>query len=158
MHSICTGTPAAWRELSRITPIKMPAAKTWVFSQGKKDFFILNMGHGDGCATHWTIQGVGSLQGSLAEWQEQGLRKQIGWVLITPSNLPRSLAIPMGPCGKPLSSLCVHAKSLQLCLTLCDPMDCSPQGSYVHGILLQEHWDELLWPIPGDLLDPEIKP
>ena len=23
----------------------------------------------------------------------------------------------------------------QLCLTLCDPMDCSPQGSSVHGIL-----------------------
>ena len=27
------------------------------------------------------------------------------------------------------------AKSLQLCLTLCDPMDCSPPGSPVHGIL-----------------------
>ena len=27
--------------------------------------------------------------------------------------------------------LCVHA---QLCLTLCDPMDCSPPGSSVHGI------------------------
>ena len=23
----------------------------------------------------------------------------------------------------------------QLCLTLCDPMDCSPPGSSVHGIL-----------------------
>ena len=23
----------------------------------------------------------------------------------------------------------------QLCLTLCDPMDCSPPGSFVHGIL-----------------------
>ena len=27
------------------------------------------------------------------------------------------------------------AKSLQLCPTLCDPMDCSPPGSSVHGIL-----------------------
>ena len=26
------------------------------------------------------------------------------------------------------------AKSLQSCLTLCDPMDCSPPGSSVHGI------------------------
>ena len=26
---------------------------------------------------------------------------------------------------------CVHA---QLCLTLCDPSDCSPPGSFVHGI------------------------
>ena len=27
-----------------------------------------------------------------------------------------------------------NAKSLQSCLTLCDPMDCSPPGSSVHGI------------------------
>ena len=27
----------------------------------------------------------------------------------------------------------VHAKLLQLCLTLCDPMDCSPPGFSVHG-------------------------
>ena len=30
----------------------------------------------------------------------------------------------------------MHAKSLQLCLTLCHPMDCSPPGSPVHQILL----------------------
>ena len=30
-------------------------------------------------------------------------------------------------------SMCV--KSLQSCLTLCNPMDCSPPGSSVHGIL-----------------------
>ena len=30
---------------------------------------------------------------------------------------------------------CVPAKSPQLCPTLCDPMDCSPPGSSVHGIL-----------------------
>ena len=29
----------------------------------------------------------------------------------------------------------VHAKSLQSCLTLCDPMDSSPSGSSVPGIL-----------------------
>ena len=31
--------------------------------------------------------------------------------------------------------VCMHAKSLQLRLTLCDPMDCSLPGSSVHGIL-----------------------
>ena len=30
---------------------------------------------------------------------------------------------------------CLRAKSLQLCPTLCNPMDCSPPGSSVHGIL-----------------------
>ena len=31
--------------------------------------------------------------------------------------------------------MCVHAKSLQLYLTLCDSKNCSPPGSSVHGIL-----------------------
>ena len=30
---------------------------------------------------------------------------------------------------------CVLANSLQLCLTLCAPIECSPPGSFVHGIL-----------------------
>ena len=29
----------------------------------------------------------------------------------------------------------VHAQLLQLCLTLCDPVDCSLPGSSVHGVL-----------------------
>ena len=29
--------------------------------------------------------------------------------------------------------MCVCAKSFQLCLTLCNPKDCSPPGSSVHG-------------------------
>ena len=29
--------------------------------------------------------------------------------------------------------VCVCAQLLQSCLTLCDPMDCSPPGSTVHG-------------------------
>ena len=33
------------------------------------------------------------------------------------------------------SDACMHAKSLQSCLTLCNPMDCSQPGSSVHGIL-----------------------
>ena len=31
----------------------------------------------------------------------------------------------------------IHAKSLQLCLTLCNPMDRSPPGSSVHGRIFQ---------------------
>ena len=33
-----------------------------------------------------------------------------------------------------LTGCMLHAKSHQLCLTLCDPMDCSPPGSAVRGI------------------------
>ena len=45
----------------------------------------------------------------------------------------------------------------QLCPALCDPMDCSPPGSSVHGIL-QEYWSGLPFPSPGDLPDPGIEP
>ena len=31
--------------------------------------------------------------------------------------------------------VCEHAEFLQSCLILCNPMDCSPPGSSVHGIL-----------------------
>ena len=34
----------------------------------------------------------------------------------------------------PHGFLCSHAQSLLSCPTLCDPMDCSPPGSSVHGI------------------------
>ena len=34
-----------------------------------------------------------------------------------------------------MHACCVRAKSLQSCLTLCDPMDSSLSGSSVHGIL-----------------------
>ncbi|CAI9160440.1 unnamed protein product [Rangifer tarandus platyrhynchus] len=33
------------------------------------------------------------------------------------------------------SNVCLHAELLQLCPTLCDPMDSSPPGSSVHRIL-----------------------
>ena len=46
---------------------------------------------------------------------------------------------------------CVHAKLLQLCLTLCDPMDHSPSDSSPHGISRQEYWSGLPGPPPGDL-------
>ena len=56
------------------------------------------------------------------------------------------------------SYACMHVKLLQLCLTLCDSMDCSPPSSSVHGILPQEYWNGFPWLPPGDLPDPGIKP
>ena len=38
---------------------------------------------------------------------------------------------------------------VQLCLTLCDPMDCRPPGSM--GFSRQEYWSGLPFPSPGDL-------
>ena len=39
-----------------------------------------------------------------------------------------------------------------------DPMDCSPSGSSVHGILQARCWSGLPFPSPGDLPDSGIKP
>ena len=58
------------------------------------------MGHGDGCTIHLTIEGAGFLRGSLVQWQEQRLWKQIGWVLITPHRVTSYVVL-----GKPFSSL-----------------------------------------------------
>ena len=44
-------------------------------------------------------------------------------------------------------------------LTLCDPMDCSPPGSSVHGDSPGKNTRlELLYPHPGDLPNPGIEP
>ena len=51
-----------------------------------------------------------------------------------------------------------NAKSLQSCPTLCDPIDGSPPGSTVPGILQARYWSGLPFPSPGDLPDPEIEP
>ena len=55
----------------------------------------------------------------------------------------------------------VHAKSLQSCPTLCNPMDCSPPGSSAHETAhdsRQEYWSRLSCPPPSDLPDPGMEP
>ena len=52
----------------------------------------------------------------------------------------------------------VNVLVTQSCPTLCDPMNCSPPGSSVHGILKQEYWSGLLFLPPGHLPNPGIKP
>ena len=52
--------------------------------------------------------------------------------------------------------LCLGA---QLCPTLCDPMDCSPLGSSVHGDSPGKHTGVDYHALPsGDLSNPGIKP
>ena len=55
-------------------------------------------------------------------------------------------------------SACVHAQLLHLCLTLCDPMDCSLPGSSFHGFSRQKYWSGVPCPPLSDLPDPGIKP
>ena len=55
---------------------------------------------------------------------------------------------------------CMHAKSLQSCLTLCDPMDNMQPARllYPWRFSRQEYWSGLPCPPPGNLPNPGIKP
>ena len=64
-----------------------------------------------------------------------------------PLTLPHSPSMP--------TRVCVHALS---CPTLCDPKDCSPSVSSVHGIFRARILEQLPFPPPGDLPHPGIKP
>ena len=81
----------------------------------------------------------------------------------TPLSLSQPLASPIAP-PQPLFSptlpgftghVCVHAQS---CPTLCDPMDCSPQGPLTIEFSRQEYWSGLPFPSSGDLPNPRIEP
>ena len=59
--------------------------------------------------------------------------------------------------GAPQTSLCLEIIWVLICLTLCDPMDCSPSDCSVHGFSRQEYWRRL--PFPSlDLPNPGIEP
>ena len=47
---------------------------------------------------------------------------------------------------------------VQLCLTLCNPMDCNPQAPLSLGFSRQEYWSGLPFPSPGDFSYLGMKP
>ena len=55
-------------------------------------------------------------------------------------------------------SVCMYAKVLQWCLTLCNTMVGILEGSSVHGILWARLLDWVIVPSPEDLSNPGIKP
>ena len=52
----------------------------------------------------------------------------------------------------------MSAKSLQSCLIVCHPLDCSPPGSSVHAILQAGILEWVPFSSPGDLPYPGIEP
>ena len=51
--------------------------------------------------------------------------------------------------------MCLCAKSLQSCPSLCDPLDCTCQAPLSMGFSRQEYWSGLSCPPAGNLPDPE---
>ena len=59
----------------------------------------------------------------------------------------------------PFEAIRCQSEVAQSCLTLCDPMDCSPPGSFVHEDSPGKNTGvELPFPPPGYLPNPGIKP
>ena len=56
-----------------------------------------------------------------------------------------------------VSLFVTKVKVTQLCLTLCNPMDCNLPGSSIHGIL-QARILEWVFPPPGHPANPGIEP
>ena len=46
----------------------------------------------------------------------------------------------------------------QSCPTLCDPVNCSLPGSFIHGIFQARLLELVAFPSPGDFPDPGIEP
>ena len=101
---------------------------------------------------YWSVNNVVIVSGSQQRDSAMHIHVAILSQTPLPSRLPHNieqsfLCYTIGPCwlkflffmlkGRPslLRPSRVHAKSLQLCSALCDPMDCSLTDSPVHGTL-----------------------
>ena len=94
---------------------------------------------------------------ALPSWREMGLMRWRGGDSKASNSSPIKVSVPVSPgpwhkqqfpqpqkphhlahtywMSPTQQVVCIPVKSLQLCLTLCNPMDCSPPDSSVHGIL-----------------------
>ena len=86
------------------------------------------------------IHRVAKSQTWLSNWTE------LNWFILQGSSHFCTLILFLHSLKYPAAA--AAAKSLQSCPTLCDPIDGSPPGSSVPGILQQEHWSGLPFPSP----------
>ena len=104
-----------------------PQLQQWSFQWILRvDFLLTWSGSSSSVISFHTVHGV--LRASILEW----------FAILSPKKIV----------------VLLPAKSLQLCLTLCDTMDCSLSGSSFR----QEYWNGLPRSSPGDLPDPGIEP
>ena len=108
------------------------------------EFSLLVLTHQPAHANEWTLETCASTHlKPISSGFRQVLRASV--CLVSPSQ-HTSWVCPQGFCQqrevtaeslivKREQCVFVHAKSLQSCPTLCDPVDCSPPGSSVQGIL-----------------------
>ena len=81
------------------------------------------------CEISWTGE-PGQLQSMGSQSQTQ-----LKWLSMHAQLIYNVVLTSIGQQSDSVIHMCVHARSLQLYLTLCDPVECSPPGSSVHGFL-----------------------
>ena len=94
-----------------------------------------------------------------------GPKREMHWCIcdrefskkITPLNNTIKINVPHPMMAPPYHDILCTCVCAQSCLTLCDPMECSPPASSV-GFPRQEYWSRLPFLSPGDLADPGIEP
>ena len=78
-----------------------------------------------------------SWTGEPGQLQSMGSQSQtqLKWLSMHAQLIYNVVLTSIGQQSDSVIHMCVHARSLQLYLTLCDPVDYSPPGSSLHGIL-----------------------
>ena len=102
---------------------------------------------------HWLLRNPGHLALTCWTYHHHSFPERL--------HLPKLILYPLDPNSPthlPTSSPCCCCLFIQLCPTLCDPMDGSPPGSSVHGYSRQKYRSGLPSPSPGDLPNQGIKP
>ena len=88
--------------------------------------------------------------------------RKISWASQGVKRMERSVGAQSSGTGPVLvlneRYLSVRAKSLQSCLTLGDPMDCSPPGSSVHRILQAKTLEQVAISSSRNLRNPGMEP
>ena len=113
----------------------------------------------------WSHQGAsvhGIVQAGIVEWVAISFTRGCYW----PGIEPMSCTSPAlagrffyhSAAWEALTDSCVHAKSPQSCLILCDLWTLALQAPLSMGFSRQEYWSGFPCPPPGDLPDPGIKP
>ena len=140
-HRFCKGQPAK--------SILCPSVLLWMYPA-------------HGINTSWEAKAWAALQIHICSWL-LSLSTGLGACFLNTCSVRYRDELGTAPKTKKFvvswdRCMCVCAKLLQSCLTLCDSMDYSPLGSFVHGILQANYWSRLPCPPPGHLPNPGIKP
>ena len=99
----------------------------------------------------------------LCPWDSPSQEYWSGWPFASPGALPNPGIKPVSPAlagrffttePSRMPCACMHALSLQSCLILCDPMDHSPLGSSVCGILQSRILECVAMPSSGGSSQP----